>query len=244
MKVSDKIADMYDGYYSDGQVQVKREITARQTVKHIEAMLGTRGFRNLIDVGAGDGAVLAEIDRSRIADVTHAVEISTSGCDAIRSRTLNRIRSVQQFDGYRIEAADQAFAAGIAIHVLEHVEHEREFLAEIGRVCERFYVEVPLELTLRTDRSIAMSGPYGHINFYTPTTFRNLLLTSGLQVEDLRVFANSLEYEVLLGGRFKGRIKYFLRNMLLRAFPSKAPFFMTFLAGAVCTRVRPELVSP
>ena len=61
MKVSDKIADMYDGYYADGQVRVKREITARQTVKHIEAMLGSKGFRNLIDIGAGDGAVLADI---------------------------------------------------------------------------------------------------------------------------------------------------------------------------------------
>lgn len=236
MKVGDKLSDMYDGYYADGRVREKREIAARQTIRHIETMLEGKRFPTLIDIGAGDGAVLAEMDRSVIADATHAVEISASGCDAIRSRRLRRVSSVAQFDGYRIEAGDSAFGLGIAIHVLEHVEHERVFLAEIARVCEVVYVEVPLELTLRTERAISLSGPYGHINFYTPATFRNLLRTAGLKVLGLQIFTNSLEYEVLLGGKIKGRMKHMLRTWLLRAAPSIAPFLMTYLAGAVCVR--------
>ena len=35
---------------------------------------------------------------------------------------------------YRIDAADNAYDFGTAIHVLEHVEHERAFLTEITRV--------------------------------------------------------------------------------------------------------------
>ena len=236
MKVSDKIADMYSGYYADGQVREKREITARQTMRHISAMFGNQQLASLIDVGAGDGAVLAEIDRSNIAKEIHAVEISASGCEAIRSRSLRRICSIRQFDGYSIDAPDASYSAGIAVHVLEHVEHERTFLAELVRVCNKVYIEVPLELTMRTDRSIALSGPYGHINFYTPTTFRNLLVTAGLKVLQLQVFANSLDYEILLSGKLKGVAKHLSRIGLLRAMPSMAPFFLTYLAGAVCTR--------
>jgi hypothetical protein len=236
MKVDDKLAQMYDGYYADGAVRKKREITARQTVDHIKTMLNGERVPSLIDIGAGDGAVLAELDCQGISEELHAVEISSSGCASISARSLPRVRSVRQFDGYKIEDGPGTYALGIAIHVLEHVEHERIFLNEIGRICNRVYVEVPLELTLRTERAITKSGPFGHINFYTPATFGNLLKTSDLEVLDLRIFSNSLDYEMLLGGRLRGRLKHGLRTSLLRTFPSAAPFLMTYLAGALCAR--------
>jgi hypothetical protein len=142
--------------------------------------------------------------------------------------------SVKQFDGYTIPATDKCYQLGLAIHVLEHVEHERLFLQEIARVCEAVYIEVPLELTLTVNRSIKSASPYGHINFYSPATFRNLLVTTGLDVLDFRIFPNSLEYELLMGGRFKGRIKSALRNALLSVAPEKAPLAMTYMAGAIC----------
>ena len=87
------------------------------------------------------------------------------------------------------------------MHVVEHVEHERMFLTEARRVCKRLYVEIPLEHTRNLRRSIRLSGPYGHINFYTPPSFENLLKTSGLKVERMIVFPHDLAYEQLLRER-------------------------------------------
>lgn len=234
MKISDKLSEVYGDYYRDQSVLKKRAISGRQTLSHLQAMLPMPHYHSILDIGAGDGSVLAEMDRIGISDELHAVEISVSGCESIRQKSLPSLCSVKQFDGYTIPATDKCYQLGLAIHVLEHVEHERLFLQEIARVCEAVYIEVPLELTLTVNRSIKSASPYGHINFYSPATFRNLLVTTGLDVLDFRIFPNSLEYELLMGGRFKGRIKSALRNALLSVAPEKAPLAMTYMAGAIC----------
>ncbi len=120
--------------------------------------------------------------------------------------------------------------------MLEHVEHERAFLAEITRVCHTDYVEVPLEMTLRTEKSIRASSPYGHNNFYNPATFCNLIESSGLEILSFRVLANALAYERHFSGLLAGTVKYAIRHGLLSFLPSQAPHLMTYLAGAVCRR--------
>lgn len=237
MKISDKLSEAYSDYYLNQAVLRKREISGRQTRSHLQSVLGQKHYRSILDIGAGDGAVLAEVDRMALADDLHAVEISESGCASIRQKNIARVRSVAQFDGYTIDAKDHAYELGLAVHVLEHVEHERVFLQEIARVCEAVYVEVPLELTLNVERSIHMASPYGHINFYTPVTFQNMLKTAGLEILAFEVFSNSLEYEVFVSGQLKGRINNFLRNAALRVAPKRAGFFMTYMAGALCRSV-------
>jgi hypothetical protein len=238
MKVSDRLGHFYDGYYHDSSVLNKRQISARQTVAHLRSLLppAATPFRSLLDVGAGDGAVLAELERVGVASELHAVEISESGCEAIRKRGLKHIGSVKRFDGYKIDAPADAYSLGIAAHVLEHVEHERSFLGEIARVCQTVYVEVPLELTLRVGKAIRLSADYGHINFYNPDTFRNLLVSSGLEVTGWRVFVSSLEYETLIAGPLRGRLKFLLRSALLRTLPSVAPHLLSYVGGALCRR--------
>lgn len=234
MKISDKLSEAYGDYYLNQAVLRKREISGRQTRSHLQSILPKKHYRSILDIGAGDGSVLAEIDKMELANDLHAVEISESGCQSIRKKEIARVRSVTQFDGYSIDAKDRAFELGLAVHVLEHVEHERVFLQEIARACETVYVEVPLELTLNIERSIQMAGPYGHINFYTPATFQNLLKTTGLEILEFQVFSNSIEYEIFVSGGLKGRVNNFLRNAALRLAPKRAGFFMTYMAGALC----------
>jgi len=234
VKISDKLSETYSDYYLNQSVLRKRVISGRQSLSHLQQMLPLPHYRSILDIGAGDGSVLAELDRIGISDDLHAVEISVSGCESIRAKSLPRLRSIEQFDGYTISASDNCYQLGMAIHVLEHVEHERSFLREIARVCETVYVEVPLELTLTVERSIRLGNQFGHINFYSPSTFRNLLMTAGLEVLDLKIFSNSLEYEILVGGRIKGCLKSALRNAALMLAPEKAPLVMTYMAGAIC----------
>ena len=237
MKISDKLGDLYGDYYDlGGGVAQKRAVAARQTIEHIKTVLPKPPYGKLLDVGAGEGAVLAELDAAAFAKELYAVEISQSGVEAIKRRCIRSLRSVRQFDGYKIDAPDKAYDIGTAIHVLEHVEHERAFIEEITRTCNLVYIEVPLEMTARVNRSIEISGPYGHINFYNPVTFRNLLKTCNVEILAFQVFSNSKAYETHVSGNLVGGIKYALRSTLLSVAPSIATSVMTYLAGAVCRR--------
>lgn len=235
MQVSDKLSEMYDGYY-DSEVAKKREIAARQTIAHIKRLLPDFPYHRLIDIGAGEGSVLAELDRNMFAKELYAVEISQTGIDAVHARKIPSLRAIQPFDGYKIDSADRTYDLGIAIHVLEHVEHERAFIAEIIRACKIAYLEVPLELTIRVERAIRTSGKYGHINFYTPSSFKNLLRTSNADILKFCVFPNSREYEVFVSGSLRGTIKHVVRSTALRVAPQVATYAMTYLAGAVVKR--------
>jgi hypothetical protein len=235
MSQSLELRSFYEGYYND-EVGRKRVIAAKQTVDHISALCGGKSLGKLLDVGAGDGAVLAEVEKRGMASELHAAEISNSGIERIKKRKLNTLKSVQEFDGYKLPFADNSFDTVLAVHVLEHVEHERLFLRELSRVARQCYVEVPLEHTFRLHRSIQTSAPYGHLNFYTPETFKNLLSTAELSLLSIAVFSNSLDYEVFLSSPFVGKVKYIVRSSALKLLPRLAPKFFVYLGGAFCER--------
>src|SRR5947207_12994992 len=92
MRISDKLGDMYGNYYElDGRVALKRAVAARQTVRHITALLPDAPYKSLLDIGAGEGAVLAELHKIGFAQELHALEISESGIEIIKMRNLSSI---------------------------------------------------------------------------------------------------------------------------------------------------------
>ena len=224
---------LYSGYYQ-GNAVAKRETSALQTVKQMQRVLGDLDVNKLIDVGAGEGSVLRQISRCYLARELHALEISESGVEAIKEKEIPTLSSVQVFDGYKIPYSNKHFDLAITIHVLEHVEHERLFLREIGRVSRRAYIEVPLEHGFRIRRSIAAGTQYGHINFYMKATLRSLLESSGLTVTECGVFASSLKYEQCISGRAKGWFKHLARTAALQVAPSLAPWFVAYNGYALC----------
>jgi ubiquinone/menaquinone biosynthesis C-methylase UbiE len=151
-------------YYSDGKVSDKRTRTAVQTFNHISTISGGMQFRKIIDIGVGDGAVLAELAKRGFGEEYAAVEISSSGIEAIQNRGIEAIKSVEGFDGYKILHEDQAFDLGLAIHVLEHVKHERLFLREAARDCKQIYAEIPLE---HNQSSLKSHKDFGQIRTHT-----------------------------------------------------------------------------
>jgi SAM-dependent methyltransferase len=222
---------LYGDYY-DERVTAKRMLAAQDTLGHIRGLVGARKFGKVIDVGAGEGSLLSLLHKDAIAEKLYAVEISGSGLQAIRARSLPV--EAQGFDGYHVPFADQYFDLVISIHVMEHVEHERLLLRELRRVGKQLLIEVPIEGGLRVERAIAVSGPYGHINFYQPGAFLNLLSTSGFRVLGSRVLTSSLRYEQYVGGRVKGRVKHMIRKAALKVFPRLAPSLMTYVMAVHC----------
>ncbi|MBX9860467.1 MAG: class I SAM-dependent methyltransferase [Sphingomonas sp.] len=184
--------------------------------------LGGSKLGRVLDVGAGDGVVSAEIDRRNLASAIVAAEISASGIDKMRSRTFSSPFEIKQIDGYTLPFSDAEFDTAVCAHVIEHVEHERLFLKEISRVAKQLYLIAPLEggLRGRIDRRM------GHINYYTPMSLRNLVETSGFTVDGVRVFGASTERERIISGGLKGSIKNSIRRAVTLVAGPYAPHVM------------------
>ena len=230
----DQYRTLYQNYYGDGAVAVKRGMSALDALEHIKAMAGSDTFARVIDVGAGEGSLLQILDDSGFARELYALEISPTGAQAIEARNLRSLVETKQFDGYQIPYENKFFDLAILCHVLEHVEHERILLQELRRVARHVIIEVPIEHGLRISRKIASGARYGHINFYLPETVLNLLHTSGLRVVRSQICYSSLSYEQHCAGRTRGLVMAALRRSALKISPRLAPWMFTYLFAAYC----------
>jgi ubiquinone/menaquinone biosynthesis C-methylase UbiE len=238
MQLSPELKNLYENYYSGGKIdlQVKRDLTAIQSVRNLKNLLPGIKFKKLLDIGAGDGNTLYILSQKDVADELYAIEISNSGINQIKKKGISNLVKAELFDGYSIQDNTSTYDIGIAMHVLEHVEHERVFLSEIARVCKKVYIEVPLENTISIDKAIGLSPKYGHINFYNPSTLKSLMNSCNLEVLSFSVFSHSKEYEVLLNGYASGSLRYFIKKIFLKLAPKYATLFFTYTGGIVVSK--------
>jgi SAM-dependent methyltransferase len=233
--ISNSLSTLYDGYYNENDKTLqKRELTALDTVNHIQSIYDISKAKKILDVGAGEGSLLSCLSKLEHDFQLFGVEISTSGVETIRSKHISKLVEIMQFDGYKIPYPDKYFDVAICIHVLEHVEHERLFINELKRVASAVIFEVPLEHTMKVNKAITISRPYGHINFYTVDTFINLLETSSINIRRFRVLTFSQEFERFIGGNVKGLIKHSIRSAFLHLLPWLAPSLMVYFCIALC----------
>jgi ubiquinone/menaquinone biosynthesis C-methylase UbiE len=179
--VSADVKTAYDEFYHKHDV-AWRMLGAKYKAQHIIDVCKGYTFNTVLEVGAGDGSILKLLADQNFAPTYDAVEISDSGVGLIKTAGIKNLRSVQEFDGYKLPFADDSFDLIILSHVLEHVEHERLLLRELKRVAKMVLIEVPRDYKAGVDTRIKHFLAYGHINVYTPTLLRYLLLTEGFEV--------------------------------------------------------------
>jgi len=162
-----------------------RALGAKYKAKNIVEVCKRAGFApaRILEVGAGEGAVLSALSDLGFGQELHALEISKSGLEVIEGRALPNLKSATWFDGYTIPFPDDSFDAVILCHVLEHVEFERLLLRELRRVAPRHIIEVPLDYYPGVDAKYQHYLGYGHINVYTPTSLRFLVKSEGFKPE-------------------------------------------------------------
>jgi ubiquinone/menaquinone biosynthesis C-methylase UbiE len=180
--ISGSVKTAYDEFYQKHD-EVWRMLGAKYKVQHIIDVCKGHTFKKVLEVGAGDGSILKLLADQNFAPEYYAVEISESGVKHIESRNINNLKAVQIFDGYHLPFEDNSFDLIILSHVLEHVEHERMLLREIKRVAQYCVIEVPCDYKAGVDSRIKHFLAYGHINVYTPSSLRYLLLTEGFEIE-------------------------------------------------------------
>ena len=181
MQLSENIKETYAAQYDSNSVEW-RNMGAKYKALNIIELAKCIQFKNVLEVGAGEGSILNWLSKWNFCDDLNCVEISESGIEMIKSKQIEHLKDVLLFDGYKIPYPDNHFDLVICSHVMEHVEHERILLREIKRVSRHQIFEVPIDFSFYVDRKLKHFLSYGHINIYTPGLFRFLLMSENYEV--------------------------------------------------------------
>ena len=188
MKASDDPAAFYTaGYALDDREQSLelgrwRELGARTKAAHAVALCGRP--RRVVEIGCGEGAVLAELAGAWPQASFDGFELSEPAIEIARSRGIPRAGRLEAYDGAHVPAADGAYDLAVLSHVLEHVPDPAPLLREAARVAERVLVEVPLEDNRSGRRAAnrAESERIGHLHQFDRAAVRALVAGAGLRV--------------------------------------------------------------
>jgi len=192
-KITDQLAGAYDNQYNEESRQW-RDLGAKGKAENILEIAKGMSFQNVLDVGSGDGSVLAYLDSKKFHSTIYSIDISSSGVEQIKKRNIASVKEVTCYDGFHIPYADNYFDLAICSHVIEHVEFPRLLLREIRRVSKYQILEVPIDFSLNVDKKVEHFLAYGHINIYSPQTFRFLVKSEGFEIiKDLKsVYSNEV----------------------------------------------------
>ena len=161
-------------------------------------------------------------------------EVSESGVKQARERTYAKPARFELFDGTRSPAEDKTFDLVVLSHMLEHVEEPRQLIKEAARVGNHVFVEVPLELHLRTQRDFQWTS-VGHINLYDPVVIRHLIQSTGLQVLVERVTCPGRAVFTFQRPGPRGGLHWAVKATLLRLVPFAAKRLFTYHGALLAT---------
>lgn len=224
----------YEGAY-DERTLLWRRLGASDKASNIAVSLEGRNVQRVLEVGCGTGAVIAQVAQLSIGKEHVGVDLANPGVHRDSAAANIELR---QFDGNHLPFEDAEFDLVFASHVVEHVPEPRSFLAEISRVTKKWiYLEVPCELHIRTNVvALQRSLNIGHINAYTPESFRLLVESTGLKVVRQDVFDHSLAVHSFGTSAALGYIKFMLRRGLLMTSPLLASRVFTYHSGILAEK--------
>ncbi len=197
-----------------------------------------RDGTSVLDVGCGDGALLAEFAARRPGWTLAGVEIAQAA--ARIARTNLPAVDVRVYDGTRLPWPDASFDAGLLSHVLEHVPDPPATLREVARVCGVVVVEVPLEDNLSARRASKRehADEIGHLQRLSRGDVHAIVAAAGLE---LRAETTGTLTRAALGflaedrgARRRADAKWVVQRILHRCAPARAERIFTVQYVALC----------
>jgi SAM-dependent methyltransferase len=199
------------------------------------------GPASTLEIGCGDGALLAELHARGFGGRLEGVEITDAAVAIARSRAAQAgIARVERYDGSRLAAADGAYDLGILSHVLEHVPDPPALLAEAARACRAVVVEVPLEANVSARRTSKREHAHevGHLQRLDRDGAREIVAHAGLRVvgelEDPLPLAAQTFFAENAPARARATAKWALRTGLHAAAPGLARRLFTVHYACLC----------
>jgi ubiquinone/menaquinone biosynthesis C-methylase UbiE len=242
---SASLIDFYEHAYSsageDGELYARwRRLGAIGKADHVVALCRRAGIapRTTLDVGCGDGALLAELSCRSFAETLDGAEISEHAVQLARSRP--ELGKVVRFDGEKLPFEDGTYEMGVISHVLEHVPRPSSLLAEVARVCRAVVIEVPLEANLSARRAAKREHAHeiGHLQRLDRDAARQIVQDAGLRVAAELDDALPLAAQRFFAGSplatASAFAKWALRTILHRAAPPLARRLFTVHYACLC----------
>lgn len=233
VKLSDHLKGNYEDYYESGDSEWRR-LGAVGKADNIVSLCKGLPQDSVLEIGAGEGAILKRLSELNFGKKLYALEISTSGVETIKKKEIPQLIECSVFDGYRVPYEDGKFDIAILSHVLEHVEHPRLLLYEASRVAKFVFVEVPLEDTIRLSNDFVFDK-VGHINVYSHKTIRRLLQSCGLRIVG-QIVTNSPKAAYTYQNGTRGLLNYYVKQFLIQFSPGFASRLFTYHAALVCEK--------
>lgn len=144
----------------------------------MSAALVRSGARHVLDAGCGEGYVHRGLRARGYAGAWHGVDLSAAAVEL----------AARRFPGVSWEVGDLRalrFASGshelvLSSQVLEHIPDPERVRDELARVAARWLlISVPLEPVFRSLCALTVAAGIGqdpgHVNFWTPRSFRRFL---------------------------------------------------------------------
>jgi SAM-dependent methyltransferase len=212
-----------------------RELGARSKAGHAVELCRRAGLRpgTLVEIGCGDGSLLAELGSAGLAPVLDGFELSPPAAELARARTIPGARRIEPFDGARVPADDGAYDLAILSHVLEHVPDPAALLREASRLAPAVLFEVPLEANRSAARASkrAEAAGIGHVQFFDRSAMHALAASAGLRVvaelSDPLPHAHHAFFAATRGARARAALKFAVRRAAWRLAPLRAERLFT-----------------
>jgi SAM-dependent methyltransferase len=221
-----------------------RALGARAKAAHVVDLCARAAVRprSLVEIGCGDGSLLAELSARGLAPMLDGFELSSAAAAMAAERGIPGVRTVAPYDGAHVPVSDGAYDLAVLSHVVEHVPDPAPLLAEAARVASWVLVEVPLEAnrSARRPGKRRLAAETGHMHAFDRAAVGALLAGAGLRpVADL---ADPLgrDHHAFFAcgarGRAAASAKWALRAALHRAAPRAAERLFTVHYAVLAAR--------
>jgi SAM-dependent methyltransferase len=163
-----------------------RTLGGRLKAGHVAALCDGAGLvpRAVVEIGCGDGALLAALSARGIGATLDGFELSAQAAAFAGARAIPRVGRIEPYDGRSVPADGGAYDVAVLSHVVEHVPDPGPLLREAARVARQVIVEVPLEANRSADRPAirAEALRIGHLHRFDRAAVRALCAAAGLTV--------------------------------------------------------------
>jgi SAM-dependent methyltransferase len=219
-----------------------RALGARAKADHVAQLCARAGVepQRIVEIGCGDGALLAELAARDFAPSLAGFELSEEAVALARAREIPGLERVDAFDGERLPVGVGDYDLGVISHVLEHVPKPAALLAEAGRACAAVIVEVPLEANVSARRAAKRSGAaeIGHLHSFDRDAVHMFVRAAGLAVAgelaDPLSFRAHAYFARGAAGRARALVKAAVRRAVFTAAPRKAERVFTVHYACLC----------
>ena len=208
-----------------------RALGARSKADHAVALCERAGLRTetLVEIGCGDGSLLAELSARGLAPVLDGFELSPKAAGFARDRAIPGAGRIEAFDGLHVPADDGAYDLAVLSHVLEHVPDPLPLLTEAARVASNVLVEVPLEANRSAARPAkrAEAARIGHVHAFDRAAVKALVEGAGLTAAHHLADPLPYRHHAFFGRRGRAGVKWAVRSAAHRLAPGAAERLFT-----------------